>query len=269
MKTLEELNTDHSTFSIGKALSDGWSIVKQSIGYYILGGIISILIGMVLGIIPFVGGLANQLIVAPCLMAGAVYVTWRISKGTPWTDLGDMFKGFKYLTPIMVSSLIQGAIMITLAGLFLLNYINEIIELVKLSQGSGAYRNQEAMKDILVSFLNPQSVLLFLGLMIVLLFISVIWIFKTHFIVVYNMQGWPAMEMSRKIAARNFFPLVGFLILIGIIVIISAIPCGIGLLFTLPLSIGATYSIFAQITHCDQSDEVNEEMLDFLGDNRG
>lgn len=266
MKTLEELNTDHSTFSIGKAISDGWNIVKPSIGYYILGGIVAVLIGGVLGLIPFVGGLANQLIVSPCLMAGAIFITWRISKGIPWTDFGDMFKGFKYLTPIMVSSLIQGVVIITLTLLFLLNYLDEIIELVKLSQGSGAYRNQEAIRDVLVSFLNPQSVLLFLGLILVVIFISVIWIFKTHFIVVYNMQGWPAMEMSRKIASRNFFPLVGFLILMGIIVMISAIPCGIGLLFTLPLSIGATYSAFAQITQCDQSDEINKEMFDFLGE---
>jgi hypothetical protein len=35
------------------------------------------------------------------------------------------------------------------------------------------------------------------------------------------------------------FPLIGLFILLGIIIAISAIPCGIGLLFSLPLSIGA------------------------------
>lgn len=266
MKTLEELNTDHSTFSIGKALTNGWGIVKQSIGFYILGGILTVLIGMLLGLIPFVGGLANQLIVSPCLMAGAVFVTWRISKGIAWTDLGDMFKGFKYLTPIMVSSLIQIVVMIVLAGLFLLNYVDEIVKLVNLSQGSGAYRNQDQIKALFLSMLSTKSILVFIGLIFVLLFVTIIWIFKSHFIVIYNMQGWPAMEMSRKIATRNFLPLFGFFVLIGLIVIISIIPCGAGLLFSLPLSVGATYSVFAQITHCDQPDEINKEMFDFIGD---
>jgi uncharacterized membrane protein len=112
-------------------------------------------------------------------------------------------------------------------------------------------------------FFNAKTILLFLGLMIALLVVSVIWAFKIHFIVIYKMEAWPAMEMSRKISTRNFFQLIGLFILMGLIVIISALPCGIGLLFSLPLSIGATYSAFAQITHCNQPDEVE---LDFKGE---
>ena len=268
MKTLEELTTDKSTFSVGRAISDGWNLVSKSLGYYILGGVLSIIIGVAAGIIPIVGGIANQVILAPCLMAGAIFITWRISRGIPWTDFGDMFKGFKFLQPIAISALIQGAAMILLAVLFLLNYLNEIKRLYELVQGSGAYNNQEEIKAVLRQIFTPQSAITFFLLMIFLLFISVIWVFKNHFIVIYKMQAWPAMEMSRKIAMHNFLPLIGFFILMGFIIILSALPCGIGLLFTVPLSIGATYSAFAQITHCDQPDEINEEMFDFMGDGK-
>lgn len=100
MKTLEKLKTDSSVFSIGQAMGDGWNLVSKHLGYYILGGVIAVVIGGAVGIIPFVGSIANNLILSPCLMAGAVYVTWRISNGKGWADFGDMFKGFKFLQPV-------------------------------------------------------------------------------------------------------------------------------------------------------------------------
>ena len=106
--------------------------------------------------------------------------------------------------------------------------------------------------------------------MLAMLLISVVWAFKIHFIVVYKMDAWPAMELSRKVAAPNFLRLVGLYIIIGLIVIVSALPCGIGLLFSLPFSIGAVYSAFAQITGSDQPDENSEYRFDFMaGENSG
>jgi uncharacterized membrane protein len=89
--------------------------------------------------------------------------------------------------------------------------------------------------------------------------------FKNHFIVIYNLKGWEAMEMSRKITTHNILPLVGLFFMLSIIIIISALPCGIGLLFSLPLSITAVYSAFAQITECDVT-EIDHEMFDFVQD---
>jgi uncharacterized membrane protein len=254
MKTLEELHTDKTTFSIGEALGDGWNLVSKNLGYYILGGIIAVAIGAGVGIIPFVGGIVNNLVLSPCLMAGAVYVTWRISNGKGWTDFGDMFKGFNFLQPIFISSFIQYVISAALALLVFFNFLPELIDIFKLSQRGDMFTRQEQLGNAFLDLIR----------MVALLFISVLWAFKIHFIIIYKMQAWPAMEMSRRIARHNLFQLLGFFILMGFILIISAIPCGIGLLFTLPWLIGATYSAFAQITQCDRSNEINEEMFDFM-----
>lgn len=268
MKTPIELTTDRSTFSKGRALSEGWGLVSKHLGYYILGGIVSMVISFAAGVIPFVGSLASQLILSPCLMAGAVYVTWNISKGLGWADLGDMFKGFKFLSPIIISATIQFLVMAIIALLFLLNYLDVLIKLFALAQGSGAYNNQDEIRALMRQMFTPEAGLLFLLLMVFMLFISAIWVFKNHFIVIYKMQAWPAMEMSRKIATHNLLPLIGFFLIMGVIIVISAIPCFIGLLFSLPWMIGATYSAFAQITNCDQPDEINEDMFDFLADKK-
>ncbi len=269
MKTLEELKTDRTTFSIGLALGDGWNIISKYLGYYILGGIVAVVIGGAVGIIPFVGSIANNLILSPCLMAGAVYVTWQISKGHGWTDFGDMFKGFKFLQPVFLSTFIQFVISALLMLLVFFNFLSEIIDIFKLSQSADMFIRQEELKNAFLDLVtNSKFIVSLLILTAALLFISVLWAFKIHFIVIYNMEAWPAMEMSRRIARHNFWQLIGFFILMGLIIIISAIPCGIGLLFTLPWMIGSTYSAFAQVTHCDRADEINEEMFDFMADKK-
>ena len=266
MKTLEELKTDKSVFSIGQAFSDGWAMVSKHLGYYILGGIIAVVISAGVGIIPIVGGIVNNLILSPCLMAGAVYVTWNISNGKGWADFGDMFKGFNYVQPIAISTLIQGAASLLLMVLVFYNFIPELMNLFKMSQGTNAFTRQDEIGRAFLQLFTGKFIISCLILSIVLLFITALWAFKNHFIVIYKMQAWPAMEMSRKIASHNLLQLIGLFLLLGIIIIISAIPCGIGLLFSLPLMIGATYSAFAQITHCDRSNEINEEMFDFMAE---
>lgn len=265
MKTLAELQTDKSTFSIGQALGDGWNLVSKSLGYYILGGIIVIAITFGVGIIPIVGDVANNLILSPCLMAGAVYVTWRISNGKGWTDFGDMFKGFSFLQPLAISTLIQTVISLLLVVLVFFNFLTELIDIFKLTQSADVFGRQEELKGAFLDLiLDGKFIVSMLILMVGLLFIAALWAFKTHFIVIYKMQAWPAMEMSRRIARHNLWQLVGFFIVMGFILLISMLPCGIGLLFTLPWLIGSTYSAFAQITHCDRTEEISEDMFDFM-----
>ncbi len=261
MKSLEELKSGDHSFSIGNAISDGWNLVSRHLGMYILGGIVAVVIGAFIGFIPFVGSLANNLIISPCFMASAIFITWHVSRNEPWQDFGEVFKGFSYLAQIMVCSLIETAVIVLFMALFFFKLLPDIFELITLSQGQGAYQNREEIQELVKSMLlDPVNVLMFLGFFVIALVISVMWAFKIHFVVVYRMEGWPAMEMSRKVTMKNFFPLVGLFIVLGVILIISAIPCGIGLLFSLPLMIGSIYSAFAQITHCDREEEVE---LDF------
>jgi uncharacterized membrane protein len=44
------------------------------------------------------------------------------------------------------------------------------------------------------------------------------------------------METSPKLVTRNFFPMFGFLLLLGLINLGGVILCGLGLLITIPLT---------------------------------
>ena len=270
MKSIEELQETKSTFSIGQAISDGWRIVSKQLGYYIGAGVITVMITIFVGFIPFGGSILNNLVISPCFAASAIFITWRISKGHAWTDFGDMFKGFSYATPVMISTLIQAFVMVLIGLLCFFSLIPQLVDLFELSQGSGAYQNQEEITELVRSiFFDTKNILLICVFLLAILLLSAVWAFKIHFIVVYKMDAWPAMELSRRVTTPNLLRMVGLFIIIGLIVIVSALPCGIGLLFSLPLSIGAIYSAFAQITGSDQSDE-NSIMFDFMaGENSG
>ena len=270
MKSIEELRETKGTFAIGQAISDGWRLVSQHLGYYIGAGVIVMIIGMGAGVIPWVGSLINNLIVSPCFAASAIFITWRISKGYGWTDFGDMFKGFSYATPVLISTLIQSFVLVLIGLLCFFSLIPQLVDLWQLSQGSAAFQNQEEITELFRSiFFNTKNILLFCLFILAILLLSAVWAFKIHFIVVYKMDAWPAMELSRRVTAPNLLRLVGLFIIIGLIVIVSALPCGIGLLFSLPFSFGAVYSAFAQITGSDQPDE-DSNMFDFMaGENNG
>jgi hypothetical protein len=264
MKSIEQLQEAKGTFSIGQAIGDGWNLVSKHLGYYIGAGLIAVFIGMGVGFIPFAGSIANNLIISPCFMASAIFITWQISRGYVWNDFGEMFKGFSYLTPVLISTLIQGVISAAIALLCFFSFLPQLIDLFQLSQGTDAFANQDEIAQLAKTMFLSGKALLMLSLFIIaMLLLTAIWAFKIHFIVVYNMHAWPAMELSRRVCTPNILRLVALIIVLGIIVTVSILPCGIGLLFSLPLSIGAMYSAFAQITGSDQPDDINEGMFDF------
>lgn len=67
--------------------------------------------------------------------------------------------------------------------------------------------------------------------------VSALYLFTPIFILDKNLDFWNAMEASRKLAQKHLFELSVFIILLGLINIVGAILCGVGLLITFPLSI--------------------------------
>jgi uncharacterized membrane protein len=52
-----------------------------------------------------------------------------------------------------------------------------------------------------------------------------------------KMGVWEALETSRKALSKRWFTVFGLFILLGILVALSALPLGIGLIWTIPLSV--------------------------------
>lgn len=52
-----------------------------------------------------------------------------------------------------------------------------------------------------------------------------------------RIDAWPAMEASRRTIGRQWFRVAGVLLALGLLTALSAIPLGIGLIWTLPMGI--------------------------------
>jgi len=76
----------------------------------------------------------------------------------------------------------------------------------------------------------------FICLIIPGIYLGTAYAFAQLFIIDQDLEFWPAIEMSRQLVTKNFFPMFGFLFLLGLINLGGLLVCGFGLLFTIPLT---------------------------------
>jgi hypothetical protein len=90
-------------------------------------------------------------------------------------------------------------------------------------------------------------VLVYVGMFLLIipgLYLSVAYMLAIPLVVERGLSPWQALEASRKAITKHWFKVFGLFLLLGLIVSISAIPFGIGLIWTIPLfvlSIGVLY----------------------------
>jgi uncharacterized membrane protein len=52
-----------------------------------------------------------------------------------------------------------------------------------------------------------------------------------------NLRPWQAIETSRKAVSKRWFQFLGLFLVVGLLVLVSMIPLGLGLIWTAPWSI--------------------------------
>lgn len=106
------------------------------------------------------------------------------------------------------------------------------------------------------------NILTFIGFMLLLLpgiYLATAYMFTLPLIVEKQLGIWQAMELSRKTVTNKWFSFFFYNVSIGLIIIISAVPLGIGLFWTIPLAFigyGILYrKVFGYTPNESQSDE--------------
>ena len=83
----------------------------------------------------------------------------------------------------------------------------------------------------------------FMLLILPAIYVTVAYAFTIPLIVDKNMDVWAAMEHSRKTVTKHWFKVAGLMGALTIIMLISAIPLGLGLIWTLPLMFITLYGL--------------------------
>ena len=87
------------------------------------------------------------------------------------------------------------------------------------------------------------TVIGFVLLIIPAIYLSVAYAFVLPLIADKNMGVWEAMEHSRKTVTKRWFKVAGLMGLLSIAMFISAIPLGVGLVWTVPLMFVTLYGL--------------------------
>ncbi|MEN9219006.1 MAG: hypothetical protein Q6J33_08380 [Gloeomargarita sp. DG_2_bins_126] len=121
------------------------------------------------------------------------------------------------------------------AGLFIVAYKHLLGESVEFSDFFKGFEQFGVflMAALLTGLLTGLGTLL---LIVPGIYLGVAYAFVQLMIIDQNLDWWPAMELSRQLITRKFFPMFGFLLLLFLINLGGALLCGLGLLVTIPLT---------------------------------
>jgi hypothetical protein len=78
-------------------------------------------------------------------------------------------------------------------------------------------------------------------------YLAVAWVFAPALVIDKRLEFWPAMELSRKVVTKNWWPMFGLLIVAGLLGVLGVIALCIGVLVTWPIFVGAIVFAYEDI----------------------
>ena len=219
-------------------VTEGWKLFAPAPLMWIVAIIIVFVLAMVVGIVPFVGSLAFQ-IVQPVIAGGFVVACRSIETGGEF-ELEHLFAGFqRRFGPLAIVGLI-----------FLAGWL-AIMLVVALFVGfslMGAFMTGDpdvVLASIAASwFAILLGLLVALGLMVPLL--AAYW-FAPALVMIHDMKPIEAMKASFFACFRNFVPFLVYGVVMTVAAVVAVIPFGLGLLVWIPIAITSTYVAYRRI----------------------
>jgi hypothetical protein len=208
------------TLDLGQAIGRGWEVVGANFALAV-GGTALWTVCFLLGLIPCFGLLPRALVNAT-LQAGVYRLMLKLHRGEP-AEFSDAFSPF---STSYVQLLLFGLLWVVVVFIcYLPQYVlSGPANLLARSGADGA-------------FLLPQvSCLVTLPL---LLYAAASWVFAPLLIVDKGLDFWPAMELSRKVSAKHFLPVVGLVVLCGLMMFAGTIALCLGLFVAAPFALAS------------------------------
>ncbi len=146
---------------------------------------------------------ATAFILAGPMLAGLIIIALAlIDKQDPKPDVGAVFKGFDFFLNAFLFWLVWNILIVVISCVL-----------------------------CLIPFLGG-----FLS-MVVIIAMQTLLVFGLFLIVDRKMDFWPASIASIHRVKENFLPLLGFVLVVGVIASVGLLACGIGFFVTVPLAI--------------------------------
>lgn len=209
-------------------LKTGWSLIKDQYWLFVGMSLVAMLLG---SLVPF------GLILGP-LMCGIYLSLFQLRRGQR-VEFSNLFKGFDYFGESVIATLVHYVPMvIIIIPFYILFYVGLFFLMPR--QGS------EPDPGSLFGFLALLFVFLIVMMGLIIL-VSVIFTFSYPLIVDRKLSGLDAVKLSAKAALANFWPLLGLLLLNGLVSMVGVLLCYVGLFLALPVTFAAIATAYEQV----------------------
>lgn len=225
--------------------SHGWLWIKKAFALFRKSPLIwvalsvsVILIGAMLGLIPFLGSLIFQLI-APALTAGLM-IGCRAQQQGEELEIAHLFAGFKS----------HGAQLVTVGGIYLTGMLI-IAAIVGLVGGEPLIRAMTSghadAETVAASGMAGMSMLpVLIGLTLLLPLLMAYW-FAPALIVFGNLRPVDAMKTSLAASIHNFAAFLIYGVVVFVLFILATLPVMLGFLVMIPLAFISYYTAYEDV----------------------
>ncbi len=235
-RSVESVLNSGYTFKMSDYLNKAFKLFGNDAGNYIGFTIVSFVISMVVGMIPIIGSLAG-LFLGPALNGGWYIFGQRHLSGQS-RSFSNFFDAFKNppLIQLVIGSLVVSILTVVIMGVVLVPAVlvigpTFVADIMALQNNT----NPDEVAAIVAALFTGKIMLVIILASLLGALIAVLYLFTPMFIIFRGMGFWEAMEASRKIVMKNYVQVLVFLIVLGIIVAVGAMLCGVGLLVAYPL----------------------------------
>lgn len=232
------LNPDYE-LDLGGCIARGYQLLKDQFGVVFVGVLLYLVI------VGFLNGLSNIPVVGPVfsivsfvvtgpLIGGVYFLLLQAIRHEP-VEVGAVFEGFRrQFGQLFLGTFIQGLI---IGACLLPAIIFLIVEMTTTLPRGGHLTPEELIAAIKPALLSSLPVWFICA--IPAIYLTTCWKFSLPLIIDRRLDFWTAMKTSFRQVNKHWWQVFGLAVLIGLVNVAGFMACCVGLLFTMPIGLGA------------------------------
>lgn len=168
------------------------------------------------------------------VLAGATVLTWAIGVGLGFLPIIGWAVG------LLLGSVLHAGVLY----MFIRRIRGEPVELGDMFAGFNVALQPLILAGLLVSALTAVG---FVLCILPGIYLAVGYLFVLPLVIDKKLDFWPAMEVSRQVVHKHWWPMFLFVIVMLLIVCLGALACGLGLIIAMPVVFAAAMYVYEDL----------------------
>lgn len=210
-----------------ECIKGGWELIKNQYWLFVGMTFIGVLIGSAVPII----------LMGP-MMCGLNLAFFKTRRGES-IEFGTLFKGFDYFGQSVIVSLLHTVpILVVVIPAYILFYVSMIVSVA----AQGNEPSPAPFFGVMAVFF-----LFWMVVMVLIIVISVGFIFAYPLIVDRKLRAIDAVKLSFRAALANFWRILGMMLLTGLMSMVGVLACYVGAFLVMPIGYAAIAKAYEQV----------------------